>query len=88
MADPFVQMNPPAVGTPAPSAHISCTVQRSLSYGEIKCSFTVSIQCAQDQRTMEYAASHAFATATRYVNNGMQVLVPGIDPFPVPNVPV
>jgi hypothetical protein len=83
--DPFIRMNPPGVDT---KATVSCNVQRSLEYGSLKCSFTLTIHCAQDQQTMEYAASHAFATATRYVNNGMGVLVPGIDPLPVPYVPV
>jgi hypothetical protein len=83
--DPFIRMIPPPTEL---FANISCNVQRSLEYGSLKCSFTVTIHCAQDQRTMEYAASHAFATATRYVNNGMQVLVPGLEPLPVPYVPI
>lgn len=83
-ADPFTRIIPLQSQT---VATISANVQRSLEYGSLKCSFTVTVHCAQDQRSLDYAAQLAFVTATRYVNNGMAILVPGLDPLPVPPLP-
>lgn len=81
--DPFVAMNP--AGAPGDSkARISATVQRSLQYGEIKCSFTVTVSCVQEKACMDYAAEQAFAQAVRYVNDGMDWIAPGLPSLPVP----
>ena len=64
-------------------AHVSSTVSRTLPYGEIKCSFTVSISCPQNQTLIRYASDTAFTHAVQAVNRGMSNLVPGLPELPL-----
>jgi hypothetical protein len=88
MPDPFgylvQQVENTTQFTGTDPAKISCTVQQSLQYGELKCSFTITISCPQNQAAMDFAAQHAFIQATHYVNNGMRFLAPGLQPLQVP----
>jgi hypothetical protein len=65
-------------------ARVSATVQRSLQYGELKCSFTVAVSCPQNQAALDAASSACFTIATQYVNNGMSWLAPGLPTLNVP----
>lgn len=69
------------------SARVSVTVQRTLPYGEVKCSFTLSISCAQKKSHMDYAARELFALAVQYTNDGMSWVAPGTPPLQVPIMP-
>ena len=69
------------------SARVSVTVQRALQYGEVKCSFTLSISCAQKKDHMDYAAGELFKLAVQYVNDGMSWVAPGTPPLQVPGQP-
>lgn len=82
--DPFTRMNKSATEMPGEKARLSVTVQRSTQYGELKCSFTLSISCPQTKEWMDYAAEHMFSQATQYVNSGMEWLVPGLPALEVP----
>lgn len=84
MSDPFTRMNVEATNATGEKARLSVTVQRALQYGELKCSFTLSISCPQTQQWMDYAAEHIFLQAAKYVNEGMETLVPGLPPLNVP----
>ena len=87
--DPFTRMNQSSTETPGEKARVSVTVQRSMAYGELKCSFTLSISCPQSKQWMDYAAEHVFVQAVKYVNDGMESLVPGVAPLfvPTPRIP-
>ena len=82
--DPFAHVAEHSISYPEPPARLSVTVQHALPYGEIKVSFTVSLTCPQTKEMLDYAAEHAFIQATKYVNNSMQCLAPGLPPLPVP----
>lgn len=82
--NPFLRMMQQIQHEQLESARVSATVNRSLQYGEIKVGFTISVNCPQDQRWMDYAAEHLFITAAKYVNDGMETIAPGIPPLHVP----
>lgn len=69
---------------PDQRASISATVQRSLPYGEIKCSFTVTVQCPQSQEWLDAASREAFKLALNYLNQGFSYLAPEVPPFRLP----
>lgn len=83
MPDPFWEMSE-AMRPGHPSARISSTVQRSTNYGELKCSFTISVDCPQTKDWMERAAQYAFGTAVQYVNDGFSFLARELPPLEVP----
>lgn len=60
------------------TARIGATVGRSIAYGDVKCSFTVSINCPQSQACLDRAAELCFETALQYVNDGMSHLAPEV----------
>lgn len=60
------------------TARVSSTVGRSIEYGDVKCSFTVSITCPQDGKCIERAAELCFSTALQFTNDGMSHLAPGL----------
>lgn len=82
--DPFTRMSMES-STSGEKARVSVTVQHSVQYGEVKCSFTLSISCPQNKQWMDYAAEHVFSQAVQYVNDGMNWLAPGL---PALNVPI
>jgi len=88
LPDPFSSLQQ-AVQTATSKARVSVTIQRSIQYGEVKCSFTLSVDCPQEKSAMDYAAEHVFIQAVQYVNDGMERLAPGLQPFPVltPKIP-
>lgn len=61
-----------------PVAHIGTSVGRSIEYGEVKCSFTVSVECPQTKEFMDQAAELVFKKALEYTNDGMSHLAPGV----------
>jgi hypothetical protein len=61
-----------------PTARIGTTVGRSVEFGEVKCSFTVTIECPQNKECMDEAAQLVFIKALEYANDGMSHLKPGI----------
>jgi hypothetical protein len=63
-------------------ARVSMTVGRSIQYGEVKISATVSLACTQDEDAVDEAAKLAFLKALEIVNDGMGLLVdaPRLDP--------
>jgi hypothetical protein len=65
-------------------ARVSTTVSRSLQYGEVKVSFTLSVDCPQEKQWMDYASRELFSQAVSYVNSGMGLLVPDLPPLNVP----
>ncbi len=69
---------------PGEKARVSATVQRSIAYGEVKCSFTLSVSCPQSKEWVDKAAEQLFALAVGYVNAGMSWLAPGLEPLPAP----
>ena len=70
--DPFQRM----AGTEG--ARVSSTVGRSLEYGEIKCSATVSLDCPQSEAYIDLAGEVAFRKALELANDGMCELAPGV----------
>lgn len=81
--DPFAHLLQHA-RTAGESARVSVTVQQSLQYGEVKCSFTLSIEVPQKKEFMDYAARELFSQAVQYVNDGMSWVAPGLPPLPQP----
>ena len=73
--DPFARMIPAEANH---SARVSSTVGRSLEYGEIKCSSTVTIDCPQREAYIDMAGEIAFRKALELANDGMSELAPGI----------
>jgi len=57
-------------------ATVSSVVGRSLAYGELKCSTTVTLQCAQSSDTVHQAGVMAFNKARELTNAGMKLLAP------------
>jgi len=86
MPDPFAGLSIGALEAEN-SARVSVTVQRALQYGEVKCSFTLTISCAQKKDHMDYAARELFALAVQYTNDGMSWIAPGTPPLQVPIMP-
>lgn len=80
--DPFWEMKSSLAGQQG--ARVSSTVQRSTNYGELKCSFTITIDCLQTEQWMERAAQYAFRTAVQYVNDGFSYLDRSLPPLEVP----
>ena len=74
--DPFSLL---FVGTEG--AKVSMTVGRSLEYGEVKCSATVSVSCPQGEAFINKAAEISFKKALELVNDGMSHLAPGLPPI-------
>lgn len=74
ISDPFMLLGEMEEGES--SAKVAATVGRSISYGDVKCSFTVSIVCPQSKACMDRAAELCFTTALQYVNDGMSHLAP------------
>jgi len=62
-----------------PVARLSSMISRGIEYGEVRCSFTVSIECPQTKDYMDQAAELLFQKALEYTNDGMSVLAPGVD---------
>lgn len=83
-SDPFHTLNRAVSEAPGETARVSTTIQRSTQYGELKCSFTLSVSCPQTKGWMDYAAEHIFIQALKFVNDGMERLAPGLEPIPVP----
>lgn len=65
------------------SAKVTYTVSRSLGYGELKCSATVTIECPQTEGYINMAGELAFEKAKELVNDGFGSLVPDSAPLPV-----
>jgi hypothetical protein len=84
MEDPYWQLAAAAKATGYPTARISSTVVHGIEYGEIKCSFTVSIECVQSKETMDGAALLAFRAAVEYTNSGMSYLAPELPQLATP----
>jgi hypothetical protein len=84
LPDPFAHLSQMVAAEEAESAGVSVTVQRSLQYGEVKCSFTLAIAVPQKKEFMDYAARELFAQAVQYVNDGMSWIAPGTEPLQVP----
>jgi hypothetical protein len=55
-------------------ARISTTVGTSEGYGDIKVSFTVSVDCVQAEATMNLAGEAAFLKAVELVNDSARFL--------------
>jgi hypothetical protein len=64
-------------------ARISSTVGTAVQYGEVKCSFTVSIECVQSEATINLAGEAAFLKALELTNDGARFL--GIDELKGPS---
>lgn len=60
------------------TAQVSATAQRSVEYGEVKCSVTVTLTCPQEASWVDYAAKTAFKAALGYCNDGFSWLAPGV----------
>jgi hypothetical protein len=83
--DPFIQMQQAARQAEV-TARVSNTLQRSSAYGEIKVSFTISVDCPQDQEWIRYATENTFKAAVRYVNNAFSSLVPEAEHLKTPEL--
>jgi hypothetical protein len=59
---------------------MSCTVGTSEDYGSVKVTFTVSIDCVQNEPSMNLAGEAIFLKAAELVNDGARVL--GISELP------
>ena len=70
--DPFVLL----ASMEGPVSMITSTVSRSLPYGEVKCSTTVSMTCPQITACINQAASMTFKKARELTNKGFKELVP------------
>lgn len=62
-------------------ARVSATVGRSVEYGDVKCSFAVTVNCPQQKACLDKAAELCFETALEYVNDAMSILAPGLPPI-------
>lgn len=82
--DPFKDMVLMNRASQDKSATVSQTVSRSVSYGEVKCSCTITIHCPQDAQWIDRAAKTAFQYAVHYVNLGFNYLAPGLPPLNAP----
>ncbi len=70
--DPFMHLAYKALGdVNIKTARISMTVSRSIEYGEIKCSATVTIECPQKEAYVNLAGEVAFSKALELTNDGM-----------------
>ena len=67
--DPFYIASQHATGSP-PHATISFRVGSSLPYGEAKVEVSVTIHCAQQEKSIDLAAETAFRKALELVNDG------------------
>lgn len=82
--DPYWQAASVAKAAGCPTARIAMSVTHGIEYGEIKCSATVSIECAQSKEHMDNAALLAFKAAVEYANDGMSYLAPNLPPLQSP----
>lgn len=76
--DPFYYF----AASPGPKAKISSTVGRSLSYGDVKVSFTVTIECPQNEHHMNIAAEIAGDKAAELVDEVFLKISPDALPLP------
>jgi len=71
--DPFFTL-----GEMAKSGEIRSTVsseaRRSLDYGQVGCKVYISMQCPQNESSINLAAEIAFKKALELTNDGMQLL--------------
>jgi hypothetical protein len=57
-----------------PRATVSMTVGRSLEYGSVKVTANVSLQCDQDEHTINRAGEMAFRKACEFMNDGFSIV--------------
>jgi hypothetical protein len=57
-----------------PRATVSMSVGRSLEYGAIKVTSNVSLQCDQDEATIDRAGELAFRKACEFMNDGFSIV--------------
>jgi hypothetical protein len=72
--DPINAMGHPS-GERRPGARVSYTVQRSVAYGDVKCSATVSIECVQSDVHINLAGQIAFEKAKELCDDGFCSIV-------------
>lgn len=59
-----------------PRATVSISVGKSLAFGELKVSANVTLQCDQDQATIDRAGEKAFVKAVEFLDDAFKLLVP------------
>jgi len=69
--DPFWRIRVQDPSRPDSEARVSMALGRSLQYGELKCSASVSIGCPQQEAHINLAGELAFTKALELVNDGM-----------------
>lgn len=57
-----------------PHASVTMTVGRSFGYGDLKVSASVTLQCDQNEETVEEAGKRAFLKAVELMNDGISVM--------------
>ena len=57
-----------------PRATVSMSVGRSLEYGNVKVTANVSLQCDQDEGTIDRAGELAFRKACEFMNDGFSIV--------------
>jgi hypothetical protein len=62
----LVRLDPAGV----PTARVSVGVSESLEYGSLKVSATVTLECTQDEATINQAGEFAFHKAVEFVKDG------------------
>jgi hypothetical protein len=55
-------------------ARVSVTAGTAMNYGEVKVSFTVSLDCLQQEASINLAGEAAFLKAVELVNDGARML--------------
>lgn len=58
-----------------PYASVSFTVGRSIGYGDIKVSATVTLACDQNEEALEETGKRAFLKATELFDDGMTIML-------------
>lgn len=73
--DPLYALGHHVNPTMKTQARVSYTVQRSIAYGDVKCSATVSIECPQSDAHINLAAQIAFEKAKEICDDGFCSIV-------------
>lgn len=65
--DPFMALAQQSEGQK--SVNVNCNVGTSLEYGEVKCGFSVTVTCPQNEQSMNMAGELAFRKAIELTND-------------------
>lgn len=67
------------IWTPGPHPHatVAFTAGKALGYGELKLSCHITLQCDQNEKALEQAATKAFEKALHYLTAGFTMLAEG-----------